>query len=1190
KAGTPGGSLVELLLRESVITPDDALAMRAEYDRKNKSTRVSAAAPAAANPKSSSRHFAVQALAAESAHGNLQSPERVEVKAPRSASQQILAVFSDRPTSEDGGTSVRKAAPADPLLGTTIGGCEILDRLGEGGMGTVYRARHIGLDKIVAIKVLPRNMTDTDVRVERFRREARSAAQIEHPNIVQIHNVGEDGGVNYIIMQYIQGEDLRHRLRREGPLDPAELLHVAIQVAKGLVVAHEKGIVHRDIKPDNIMFDETGHVKLTDFGLAKNTDTDTTTTRPGKAVGTPYYMSPEQCAGKECDARSDIYSLGATMYHVLTGRRPFRGDTPVQTALMHLRQPLTPPKEIRKDTPDVVNELICRMMAKNPAERFQSCTDLIVAFERAESALQSASPLDMISALMGNRGMPVGGSTGVHEQAAATAIGEMSPPMEDATEPGLPTVARSNDPDAASGGGSGASGAVGMLVDADDAATSASLDASGEQSEADGASAGGSELPHWSVLVGGAIVLLLIGAVVGLVVTSGNATDDPDANRVVTNTSNDPSSTSDPDSTGNTPANAGNAREDLALLKYTDMDRTARAYLASGNFSAAEASVRDYLDAFAGTAKAADAGKLLDEVMKQMREHSSKLLAAALARADAQQDAVHFQAALDELHQGDVVKLRNLALAYPADAAMQGFVAALDTRTQQVLDNARRYVDRRLEYADERLRDMPPNYFGAIEHLRTTVDDISKLGRSPLVKPDLDGGILVLVAQLEARIAAIARDVATGQTARKVAVGRLVEEQKRLAHEFCNMLPVVDAAVRSASELKKMREQIHAEWIVDESRALLRPQAQRLLDELDELAAIYAAFYSHFKWLENRPRAATIHVAGQRDPFELRIKKVDVDGLTTMDVVPDQPLHPFRLEWRDLQPTWLISTVRLELKEKLMWLLAMSYQSDARERFNGILDEKNPGTFAWRFGRAAQGSDLDPEKRRERFTSVHSACEDAFSGLALALRGGAAEGLIDRALILDERSGPATLARAWLSLNRALALPISDRTRPSALAFAQSAAFTKLTEWSELVGPPAGVRRPGVMYYYDDPLFVTLWCHCAYFHAVESDAHRNDSRQQRLDTMLPAWTASEKAISLIGSRLANPPLSGLEADDWRRLSLVHLRSSIRLFQARYRVVKALTSEQSFARSDVKDALTDDPTNEDIWRLWNALDK
>ena len=260
-----------------------------------------------------------------------------------------------------------------------IGEFVIESLLGEGGMGKVYRARQVALDRWVALKVLA-GAKDNQSFIERFYREARSAARLVHPNIIQIHTVGEHLGIPYFAMEYIEGVDVE-RLSRNIPefFTIEETLEIVRCVAKALAVAVEHGIVHRDIKPGNIMITKTGLVKVMDFGLAKGISSDHSVTQPGLIIGTPSYMSPEQGAGREVDARSDIYSLGCVLYECLCDRPPFAADNVASLIYKHAYEAPEPPSGVRADVPPQLERTCLTMLAKKPEERFGSPEDLLVA-------------------------------------------------------------------------------------------------------------------------------------------------------------------------------------------------------------------------------------------------------------------------------------------------------------------------------------------------------------------------------------------------------------------------------------------------------------------------------------------------------------------------------------------------------------------------------------------------------------------------------------------------------------------------------------------------------------------------------------------------------------------------------------------------------------------------------------------
>ena len=281
--------------------------------------------------------------------------------------------------------------------GSIIEGYSILARLGKGGMGAVFKALHIETGRLVALKILPVNLARNKNYIKRFLREAKSAAQLDHPNITKVYEVGNYRGIFYFSMEYVDGETLIERLRREGRLHPMECLRIAKQVALGLKHAHKNHhIIHRDIKPENIMLTRDGVVKLTDLGLAKKigaVDQDITIT--GQVIGTPCYMSPEQITTpKQIDHRVDIYGLGATMYHLLTGRRPFLAETGAQIMLRVLNDQLE--FEPEDDVPPAVQSLVLKMVAKSPELRHSSADDLLRDIDAVMRHLRTGEPVRLI--------------------------------------------------------------------------------------------------------------------------------------------------------------------------------------------------------------------------------------------------------------------------------------------------------------------------------------------------------------------------------------------------------------------------------------------------------------------------------------------------------------------------------------------------------------------------------------------------------------------------------------------------------------------------------------------------------------------------------------------------------------------------------------------------------------------------
>jgi serine/threonine protein kinase len=270
--------------------------------------------------------------------------------------------------------------PRDPYIDRTIGGCRIVERIGRGAMAVVYKAHQISLDRTVAIKLLDERSASDREAMPRFFREARSAARLIHANVVQIYDVGIEHNIAFIVMEYVDGETLFDRLARDGRLPSSDALEMVRQAALALVRAEEFGIVHRDIKPANVMVSRRGEVKLADFGLAKMIG-DTSVTRTGTScgLGTPYYMSPEQAEGTQLDARSDIYSLGATFYHLVTGRPPYQGPSTAAILIAHATEPLKHAYRVEKSVPRAISDLLDKMLAKSPRDRYPSARALLAA-------------------------------------------------------------------------------------------------------------------------------------------------------------------------------------------------------------------------------------------------------------------------------------------------------------------------------------------------------------------------------------------------------------------------------------------------------------------------------------------------------------------------------------------------------------------------------------------------------------------------------------------------------------------------------------------------------------------------------------------------------------------------------------------------------------------------------------------
>jgi serine/threonine-protein kinase len=292
--------------------------------------------------------------------------------------------------------------PADSSVSQSlqqIPGFQILQKIGAGAMASVYKARQLSLDRIVAIKILPKRLSEDPEFVERFYKEGQAAAKLNHNNIVQAIDVGEHGGYHYFVMEYVDGETVYDELVKNRIYPEERALDLITQIAKALEHAHAKGLIHRDVKPKNIMITKGGTAKLADMGLARQADDAAVAeAEKGRAFGTPYYISPEQIRGVlDVDFRADIYSLGGTLYHMLTGRVPFDGPSPTAIMQKHLKQQLIPPDHVNKSLSTGTAEVVEHMMAKDRDLRYHSTTDLLVdltRIQRGEAPLQARSGYD----------------------------------------------------------------------------------------------------------------------------------------------------------------------------------------------------------------------------------------------------------------------------------------------------------------------------------------------------------------------------------------------------------------------------------------------------------------------------------------------------------------------------------------------------------------------------------------------------------------------------------------------------------------------------------------------------------------------------------------------------------------------------------------------------------------------------
>ena len=293
-------------------------------------------------------------------------------------------------TSTPGGAT----APIPDMTGQTLGEFKLLRRIGQGGMGQVYLAEQISLKRKVALKVLRPDLAANETALRRFKLEAESVARVTHANIVQVHYIGEDRGIPFMALEYVEGRNLREYITKKGPPELLIALSIMRQVAAALQRASELNIVHRDIKPENILLTRKAEVKVADFGLSRVLEGNKPAlnlTQSGVTMGTPLYMSPEQVEGKPVDHRTDIYSFGATCYHMFAGEPPFRGSSAFEVALKHVKEEPPPLSSIRPDLPPELCALVHKMMAKDPAQRHANGLALLKDIARVREALQGAT-------------------------------------------------------------------------------------------------------------------------------------------------------------------------------------------------------------------------------------------------------------------------------------------------------------------------------------------------------------------------------------------------------------------------------------------------------------------------------------------------------------------------------------------------------------------------------------------------------------------------------------------------------------------------------------------------------------------------------------------------------------------------------------------------------------------------------
>ncbi len=268
------------------------------------------------------------------------------------------------------------------LVGQEISGCEILQKVAVGGMGAIYKARHKALDRIVCVKILSPSLTNDKKAVELFLTEARAIAELEHPNIVQVYNVGKEKGYYFIVMAFIEGQTLSQLVKRHKTLPLDITLNLFEGILLGLDAAHSKGIIHRDIKPSNILINSQMQPKIVDFGIAKKVDKEKGSTKTTELAGTAYFIAPEQALGRDLDTRADLYSIGASLYYVLTGQFPYNGKNTIDIIQKHINDPVPNPADLRPNLPAWLAAAVQKLMSKKPEDRFQTAKETYVYFQK----------------------------------------------------------------------------------------------------------------------------------------------------------------------------------------------------------------------------------------------------------------------------------------------------------------------------------------------------------------------------------------------------------------------------------------------------------------------------------------------------------------------------------------------------------------------------------------------------------------------------------------------------------------------------------------------------------------------------------------------------------------------------------------------------------------------------------------
>jgi hypothetical protein len=287
----------------------------------------------------------------------------------------------------------------------------IEERIAIGGMGTVYRALDERLHRRVAVKVLKDHLAHDERFVERFRREARAVASLTHPNIASLYDYGQDGDHHYIVMELVDGTDLATLLSAEGALDPDRAQRIAKQICSALAVAHAAGVVHRDVKPANVLLRSDGTAKVTDFGIARASG-DSTLTATGSILGTAHYLAPEQASGEPASPQTDVYATGIVLFEMLTGRVPFDAESPVTVATLHVKDEVPPPSSLRPDVPPHLDEVVCIATSKNPDARYGDAGAMAAALDGARAVPAAAQTSEMGAPVTRTMPLPILGGGG----------------------------------------------------------------------------------------------------------------------------------------------------------------------------------------------------------------------------------------------------------------------------------------------------------------------------------------------------------------------------------------------------------------------------------------------------------------------------------------------------------------------------------------------------------------------------------------------------------------------------------------------------------------------------------------------------------------------------------------------------------------------------------------------------------